>query len=516
MCGPDKNTDAEERERAYRDSMKKYGLTITPEMMEKGDYSEFVDRQVENLLDNNPDAEAIVFANDEMALCGQKVCRKRGLKVGKDIAITGFDNVEIAATMDSPLTTIAQNGILMGYTAMYDIIDICSGRRTLPSKKLLPVSLILRESCGCKAKDPVSQHEPQDLFKKMTELNQSIAKMKQDLVGFQRKSWLIPLLARDLSECENDELKFHIQIMENMKKLKAFAAYMFLLETPVSHDGTSWHSPETMRLASSYQNGNVVAYYPYDRPLISKEHPVSEVISSDVCHQYMSFLLFSGERQYGLLMCDIAIEDFAFFYMISLQIGLSLRYLEINQAETARRHQASHNMELIREQNRILDIMSGHDELTGLLNLRGFTKQASQVCLDHIGKMAHIIFGDIDHLKEINDTWGHQEGNYAIQSAGHLLKECLREDDTLARISGDEFVCLVLSEEKSFGDIFRRRLKLACQKLNETSGKPFYVELSIGTHSFFLDENTDIQKMLSCSDQQLYQAKQYRRASVKK
>lgn len=517
MSGPDKNTDAAERERAYLDSMKKYGLTVTPSMVEKGDYSEFVNKQVERLLDHNPDAEAIVFSNDEMALCGQKVCQERGLKVGEDIAITGFDNFEMAAAMSPPLTTVSQDGILMGRKAMYDIIDICTGKRQeLPSVTLLPVSMIQRESCGCKPKIPILEQESQDLTKKITEMNHTIAAMKQDLISFQRKSWLIPLLVRDLNECENDELKFHIQIMEKIKKLKASAAYVFLLDPPVSYDGTSWSSPETLRLASSYQDGKVVAYYPYDRPLISKEHPVSEIISVDACHQYMAFLLFSSERQYGLLMCDIAMEDFSFFYMISLQIGLSLRYLEISQAEAAHRHQISHSMELMREQNRVLDIISGHDELTGLLNLRGFTKQASQVCLDHSGKRAHMIFGDIDHLKEINDTWGHQEGNYTIQSAGHILKKCLREADILARIGGDEFVCLILSEEKSFGEMFCKRVKLACQELNETSEKPFYVELSIGTYSVLLDENTDIQKMLSCSDRQLYQAKQYRRASVKK
>ena len=47
----------------------------------------------------------------------------------------------------------------------------------------------------------------------------------------------------------------------------------------------------------------------------------------------MIFLLFSGEKQYGLLACDIQQEEFPFFYVISLQIGLSLHYLEISKAE---------------------------------------------------------------------------------------------------------------------------------------------------------------------------------------
>ena len=54
-------------------------------MITQGDYSEFVGRQVQHLLDDNPDAQAIVFANDDMAFSGYRVYEKRGHKVGKDL-----------------------------------------------------------------------------------------------------------------------------------------------------------------------------------------------------------------------------------------------------------------------------------------------------------------------------------------------------------------------------------------------------------------------------------------------
>ena len=109
------------RKEAYLETMKKYGLPVTPGMIAQGDYSEFVDKQVECLLDSNPDAQAIVFANDEMAFAGYRVCEKRGLVVGKDIMITGFDDCERASGMEPPLTTIQQDGELMGKMAVYDL-----------------------------------------------------------------------------------------------------------------------------------------------------------------------------------------------------------------------------------------------------------------------------------------------------------------------------------------------------------------------------------------------------------
>ncbi len=96
LSGPKNNTDSNERERAYLEAMTAHGLTVTSDMVEYGDYSSDVDELVERLLDNNPDAEAIVSANDEMASSAYRVCRKRGLIPGRDIAITGYDYVEFS------------------------------------------------------------------------------------------------------------------------------------------------------------------------------------------------------------------------------------------------------------------------------------------------------------------------------------------------------------------------------------------------------------------------------------
>ena len=96
--------------------------------------------------------------------------------------------------------------------------------------------------------------------------------------------------------------------------------------------------------------------------------------------------------------------------MISLQIGLSLHYLEISKAEAARRLEMSRDIEEIKEKNRVLGIISEYDELTGLLNLRGFMEHTKRVCQAGNGQRAYMIYGDLDHLKEINDTWGIRQG----------------------------------------------------------------------------------------------------------
>ena len=230
----------------------------------------------------------------------------------------------------------------------------------------------------------------------------------------------------------------------------------------------------------------------------------------------MVFLLFSGEKQYGLLACDIQQEAFPFFFVISLQIGLSLSYLEISKAEALRRREMSRDMELIRERNRILGKLSNYDELTGLLNLRGFTEQLTEFCKHEQNQCAYIICGDLDHLKEINDTWGHPAGNFALRGVARILEGCLRRQDTLARVGGDEFLILLNCEEGEFDSIFRKRVKDACNTFNAQSEKPFLVEISLGIARFHPTPGMDTQEIIALADQDLYEAKKHRRKSIRR
>ena len=515
VAGPAQNTDANERKAAYLEIMNNYHFPVTPQMLAQGDYSEFIDKQVEILLDNNPDAQAIVFANDEMAFAGYRVCEKRGLKVGQDILITGFDDCERASGMEPPLTTIQQDGILIGRMAVYDLIKKLN-RNNVQSRRI-PVSLCIRESCGCQKEASKIHNIPVDFSEQIHKLNRTIANMKLELISFQRKSWFIPSLARSLNDCMEDEYAFLTEAMENMKELHTKCTYLFLLDEPVIyHPGDKWVCPSNMQLAAYYRGEKVRVFHPYERQTVTGQNGICQLMEDNERHQFMIFLLFSGERQYGLLACDIPQEEFPFFYVISLQIGLSLHYLEISKAEARRRQEMSKNMELIQERNRVLGFISKYDELTGLLNLRGFTEQIKKFCNNKENQRAYIICGDLDHLKEINDTWGHPAGNFALQSVARILGSCIRTQDTLARVGGDEFLILLECEEENFQNIFRKRVKNACATFNAQSARPFLVEISLGIADFHPTPDTNTQEIIALADQDLYESKKQRRKSVKR
>jgi diguanylate cyclase (GGDEF)-like protein len=243
---------------------------------------------------------------------------------------------------------------------------------------------------------------------------------------------------------------------------------------------------------------------------------MSAYINDEKAHQYTFYLLFSEERQYGLLVCDIEHAESPFFYTISVQLGQSLRYQEVCKIEAAHQQEMARQMELISKKNHDLDVIACFDELTGLLNLRGFSERVKKLRQKKKKVHAYMLYGDLDHLKEINDNWGHSEGDFAICAVADVLKNSLMDEDIVARIGGDEFVAMMISDTPYLDAIIRKRVKKACNRLNQSSDKPYYVEISLGIVAFDFTADTNIQEIISQADTVLYKNKKNCRHSVRR
>ena len=115
--------------------------------------------------------------------------------------------------------------------------------------------------------EDVSRKEtPMGLGAQVHRLNKTIAGMKLELISFQRKSWFIPVLARDLNDCMDDEQAFLKEIMEKMRELHTRCTHLFLLDEPIVYDGKrKWTCPYNLHLAASYENGRIVTKAAYER-----------------------------------------------------------------------------------------------------------------------------------------------------------------------------------------------------------------------------------------------------------
>jgi diguanylate cyclase (GGDEF)-like protein len=155
------------------------------------------------------------------------------------------------------------------------------------------------------------------------------------------------------------------------------------------------------------------------------------------------------------------------------------------------------------------------DDLTGLHNRRGFIALATQHLQWARDTEQHMLmfFADLDGLKWINDRFGHGEGDRAITLAAACIKETFRKSDVTARLSGDEFVALILEEPGRGAETICRRLQM---NLDDCAGpeSPYKLSLSVGVAHFDPDKPVTLQELMRQADSALYRHKRKERSSV--
>ena len=180
----------------------------------------------------------------------------------------------------------------------------------------------------------------------------------------------------------------------------------------------------------------------------------------------------------------------------------------LRQAETIIRAQE--------ERIRLLETMARTDELTGLVNRRGFTaafdRELSLARRDaaHSGMLAMI---DLDGFKSINDKFGHQAGDAYLRAVAQALQECLRSTDIVARLGGDEFAVLLTHMDEKAG--VKRLAKLE-QLFNSRSvlwnGKRLMLRASFGVAAYGGGDSAET--VMQSADVRLYAHKARNRTLI--
>lgn len=158
--------------------------------------------------------------------------------------------------------------------------------------------------------------------------------------------------------------------------------------------------------------------------------------------------------------------------------------------------------------------MSNSDELTGLLNRRGFfTVAQQQLKVAARAKVdVALLFADMDKFKAINDEWGHQKGDDALVAMADIFRTTFRESDLIARISGDEFALLLIDLPESNFDIVLDRLQGNIDAYNLGSGRIFKLSLSIGMAVYDHNHQNSVEELMKQADRRMYDQKQRKRA----
>jgi len=118
-----------------------------------------------------------------------------------------------------------------------------------------------------------------------------------------------------------------------------------------------------------------------------------------------------------------------------------------------------------------------------------------------------LAFLDMDGLKVINDTFGHDEGDKALKELAGLLKRTLREVDIICRMGGDEFLLIFPDSSLKEVPLIKNRISKNLSQLNETIKKDYHIKFSIGFSEHLPDKPKTVDEMIHIADQRMYEEK---------
>ncbi len=495
ISGPLANPEAMDRYDAFINVLAENNITAESERIYFGEFRAIDGvRAVRKFTASElPLPDAIICANDAMALAAASELDKLGYTIPDDIIITGFDNTYNAQHYYPALTTVARPLNEMGYSACDALLRLISGEECKPiSLEAYPV---FSESCGCSSAD---------LCEGIKQYKKSAFKI---IDGCRTNISLLNRMTTALAETENSEEAMEA-IGRFIHEIECESCALCLISEWDINFSDQWSG-------SSERNGRVYGYSKkMSAPLIWSNGKISSVDSFNTADLFpvphngggnISYFLPLHFREICLGYYVITNGDFPTNSMIchSLMMNIS------NSIENIRK--LIHLNNVITELDRLYVI----DPLCGIFNRNGFIRTADSMfnkCRT-AGKNLMISFIDMDGLKYINDNFGHKEGDFALQRLASVINSCCKNNSICARFGGDEFIILGADSSEEDAEMLEQMFMSSLNNLNSIIGKPYEIEASIGT--IVTPVNTDMKLfgLISQADKIMYERKKRKKNS---
>jgi two-component system, cell cycle response regulator len=188
------------------------------------------------------------------------------------------------------------------------------------------------------------------------------------------------------------------------------------------------------------------------------------------------------------------------------------RAIEVGASDFIKKPFALHELimriRLVKLQEKLLK-MSVTDELTGLYNRRGFFALIEQqLKLSNRQKnVLYLLYADLDNLKAINDTYGHEAGDQVLIETAKILIDTFRDSDIIARIGGDEFIIVPVGTTEDETTIATARLHQNVVLYNAEKKGPYALSISVGIAKFDSNSPCSVDELIRQADKSMYAQK---------
>ena len=486
--GIESNVENQLRRQTLIDVLKEHGLELLTEF--KCDFGFYTAYLQMNLFieAGNELPDAIVCANDNMALGINTALAEHGYSVPEDVLLTGFDMIKEGQNTFPILSTVSRGWDKIGELAyeklMYQIAH--------PDERFVeeyPSYFVPSESCGCPASAEALKNRYNtirntyfetllksiiDIFFQRMQIPLSIAEKKEDFLekGIQNTND-IPQLGKDYCLCTEPEF-FEMDDEEYPKRIRGYSSHMDIL----------YELRAGKRMALSHFNSKEL-YPGY----------VHEEGRSDL-------YVFAPLNYLNFIIGYIAIKNSPKL-LFNLDLGPFIKSMNA-QLFSMRRHIFSQRTNLELKKIYMTDALTGMYNRMGCENvLYDYITSRKQQNLKSI-----LVFADIDRMKTINDVYGHLNGDFAIKATAEAFKTCSPEEWLFGRYGGDEFIAVGPWPETDSIEQFIKKISEAMSSEFSSLNLAFILHASIGYAVIEPGDNETIEDYIDRADKYMYAEKE--------
>lgn len=490
LGGPEGNEDCQERKRAYLDAMEKHGLQVREFQTVEGNFSPKMGQIAWRYWTQECGVipEAVVCINDTMAVGMKMELQRQGVHVPQDVILTGMDNNWEAVYCAPRLTSIERSCYEAGYCACQLLENGKTAKELSEISKIMKAKLVLSESCGCNEIEAIN-----------------LAELKMDLVDRKIKNQFLmdnlKGLIQDFSCADDFEefketLKRYVDITDAQYFYLCINQFDAMFGVDESVDGREKVEKyrEKMWIPLAYENGKFGEYGVFE----SKDVIPPECNQTEGGNFYFCMPLGYENQNFGYCVfgnTDFPMEEYLCYTWV-LTIGGAIQNIR-------RKLQLNTTIDKLNK-------MWIYDSLTGLYNRAGFFHLASPLLkkLKQQKLDIFVIFMDLDGLKKVNDSYGHEIGDRYICSMADIVKEVIREPELAMRYGGDEYVILGPMVEKKRVEELVKHIETKVADTNQQQEQEYKLAVSIGYQILHpREENCKLEQIIEQADREMYKQK---------
>ena len=497
--GPQNYSEADKRFSAYLDVLNDNDIPFREEYVFQGMFTlESGIHAAVQLHSSGLKVDAVVCASDNMAVGVLEYYKMVGVKVPDDVLLVGFDNSEMAMYSNPTISSIDKNPYELGFRSIGEILAIVDGKE--PEVMNIAMEPCCRASCGCKKLNDIDveklkyKYIQKDIY--TNHLSEMINNNLAEFSVLQTPEEVIPVLKKTIHRIS---LKaFYLCLCE---RDKVFALPESNMSGNLDIMQVNTDYTEMIELPLAYENGVVCSYKAFPRGMVLPE----EIRSREGGNYYVVTPVYFQNCCYGYVVSGndkLALKT-TLYYSWLTNIGVAY--------ENIRKRM------LLQDAVIRLNNIWSYDMLTELYNRAGFYYEAKTILelLKMQNSKIFVLFSDVDGLKKVNDTLGHEAGDLLIKEMAACFKENLTADMLAMRYGGDEFVVFGPYEDEMEIDYLLNGIQASMDRRNATGENSFELATSIGVTKYNAADVNELSEIIDIADANMYEQKRKKREQKK-